>query len=69
MADGPTVEGDKSVLSGQPVQIVKINDEDHTFELDEEALGKILSNSKIRDKPICVVSVAGLFFGVCLVNH
>jgi len=59
MTDGPTFEGDKSSLSGHPVQIITINDEEHTFELDEEAMGKILNDNNIRDKPICVVSVAG----------
>ena len=40
------------------VQIVKINEDDHSFELDEEALDRILNNDKVKDKPVCVVSVA-----------
>lgn len=46
-------------IEGRPVQVVKINDEDHTFMLDEEALNDILKDEKIRDKPLCIVSVAG----------
>jgi len=48
---------------GRAVQIVKINDEDaeHSFTLDEEALKEILNKPDVRDKPICVVSVAGAF--------
>jgi len=50
-------------MVGRPVQIVKINDEDaeHTFTLDEEALQEILNKDEIRDKPVCVVAVAGAF--------
>lgn len=43
----------------EAVQIVRINDEDHSFSLDEDALNKILNDDKIKDKPVCVVSVAG----------
>jgi len=43
--------------------VVKINDEDeeHSFTLDENALSQILNRPDVRDKPICVVSVAGAF--------
>ncbi len=40
-------------------QIIKINEEDQTFSLDEGALEKILFNTKVKDKPVCVISVAG----------
>ena len=45
----------------RPVQIVKIDDdsETHNFILDEEALNEILNKDNIRDKPICILSVAG----------
>ena len=45
----------------RPVQIVKIDDESetHNFILDEEALNEILNKDNIRDKPICILSVAG----------
>jgi len=47
----------------RPVQIVKIDDESetHNFILDEEALNEILNKDNIRDKPICILSVAGAF--------
>jgi atlastin len=40
---------------------VKINDDDHTFTLDEESLSKILDDDRVKDKPVCIVSVAGAF--------
>ena len=45
----------------RPVQIVKIDDESeaHNFILDEDALNEILNRDEIRDKPICILSVAG----------
>ena len=47
----------------RPVQIVKIDDESetHNFILDEDALNEILNRDEIRDKPICIISVAGKF--------
>jgi len=51
----------EKAMKGQPVQIVEISDEDHSFKLNEEALIKILSNEKVKDLPVCVVSVAGAF--------
>lgn len=52
-----------SQRGGRAVQIVKIDDdsETHNFVLDEEALHTILNRDNIRDKPICIVSVAGAF--------
>eukprot|EP00096_Caligus_rogercresseyi_P004699 TRINITY_DN1910_c0_g1_i1.p1 TRINITY_DN1910_c0_g1~~TRINITY_DN1910_c0_g1_i1.p1 ORF type:complete len:527 (-),score=169.95 TRINITY_DN1910_c0_g1_i1:378-1958(-) len=44
-----------------PVQIVQINDDDHTFQLDEDALTEILSDERVKDKPVAVISVAGAF--------
>ena len=48
-------------IMGRAVQIVKIDDESetHKFFLDEEALNNILNKDNIRDKPICIISVAG----------
>ena len=45
----------------RPIQIVKINDEseEHSFYLDEDALNDILNKDDIRDKPLCIISVAG----------
>ena len=45
---------------GKPIQIVKIDDEgDHSFYLDEDALSEIMNDERIRDKSLCIVSVAG----------
>jgi hypothetical protein len=57
----PEVKSSGSGLNGgSPIQIVKIGDEgSHSFFLDEEALSTILNNERIRDKPLCIVSVAG----------
>lgn len=44
---------------GGPIQIVKIDEDDHTFFLDEDALNRILQDDRVKDKPICIVSVAG----------
>ncbi len=49
------------------LQAVKINDDDHTFTLDEELLNEILDDEKVRDKPVCVVSVAGSMKSLFLV--
>lgn len=47
---------------GEAIQIVKIDeDEKHSFYLDEEALKKITDDERIRDKPLCIVSLAGAF--------
>lgn len=45
---------------GHPVQVVLAHP-DHTFELDEEALSKILLQDNIKDRSVVVVSVAGAF--------
>uniref|UniRef100_A0A8D0HE97 GB1/RHD3-type G domain-containing protein n=1 Tax=Sphenodon punctatus TaxID=8508 RepID=A0A8D0HE97_SPHPU len=44
-----------------PIQIVLAHEDDHNFELDDEALEKILLQEHIRDLNIVVVSVAGAF--------
>ncbi|XP_075563176.1 atlastin-2 isoform X2 [Pelecanus crispus] len=45
----------------RPIQIVFAHEDDHNFELDEEALEKILLQEHIKDLNIVVVSVAGAF--------
>lgn len=45
---------------GRPVQIVQAHS-DHTFELDEEALARILLQDDVKDRSVVVVSVAGAF--------
>ena len=47
-------------MEGRPIQIV-VAKEDHTFELDEEALASIVCQDHVKDKPIAVISVAGAF--------
>ncbi|XP_065127870.1 atlastin-3 [Paramisgurnus dabryanus] len=44
-----------------PVQIVTVNKEDHSFDLDTKALSRILLAPEVRDKNVVVVSVAGAF--------
>lgn len=46
--------------AARPVQIV-LAKEDHTFELDHEALQEILLSEEVRDKSVVVLSVAGAF--------
>ena len=47
---------------GEAIQIVKIDEEDtHNFILDEEALKNIMDDERIRDKPLCIVSLAGKY--------
>ena len=50
-----------SGLLGEAVQIVSIDESDHSFILDEIALNKIVNQEDIKDKPICVLSVAGTY--------
>ncbi|XP_053134505.1 atlastin-3 isoform X2 [Hemicordylus capensis] len=44
-----------------PVQIVLVHKEEHSFELDEKALSRVLLQDAIRDMDVVVVSVAGAF--------
>ncbi|XP_064623844.1 atlastin-2-like isoform X2 [Lineus longissimus] len=55
-----SVSASGAQLKGEPVQIV-LATEEHTFELDEEALSKILLDPRVRDRNVVVVSVAGAF--------
>ena len=47
-------------MRGEPVQVVTTSDE-HTFELDEEALESILLHPRVKDCSVVVLSVAGAF--------
>ncbi|KAK3919829.1 Atlastin [Frankliniella fusca] len=53
---------DKSgtIMTGHPVPIVLVS-KDHKFELDEEALERILLQDHVKDKHVVIVSVAGAF--------
>ena len=43
-----------------PIQIVTVQD-DHSFDLDMDALREVLMSDEVRDKKVAVVSVAGAF--------
>ena len=49
----------EKAMKGHPIQIIEIDSDDHSFKLNEDALKKMLSNDRIKDLPVCVVSVAG----------
>ncbi|MGH0128670.1 UNVERIFIED_CONTAM: hypothetical protein FKN15_064872 [Acipenser sinensis] len=53
--------GDIPMKEARPIQIVLAHEDDHNFELDEEALERILMQEHIRDLNVVVVSVAGAF--------
>lgn len=44
----------------RPVQVLLVKD-DHTFELNEAALSRILLSEKVRDREVVAISVAGAF--------
>lgn len=47
------------IKMAKPVQIVKLDKKNDGIDLDIEALANICLNEKCRDRPICVVSIAG----------
>jgi atlastin len=47
-------------MEGRPIQIV-VSRDDHSFELDEDALAAVLLQDHVKDKNVVVVSVAGAF--------
>ena len=51
---------DVEIPKARPVCILKTKD-DHTFELDEEALEGILLQPEIKNRKVAVVCVAGAF--------
>ncbi|XP_060165206.1 atlastin-2 isoform X3 [Globicephala melas] len=59
--DDDLVNSDEVMKKPCPVQIVLAHEDDHNFELDEEALEQILLQEHIRDLNVVVVSVAGAF--------
>lgn len=52
---------DEGEEQARPVQILRAEEERHGFELDAEALEKILLQERVRDLHVVVVSVAGAF--------
>ncbi|XP_030414975.1 atlastin-1 [Gopherus evgoodei] len=53
-------EEEAAVKKPGPVQVLIVKD-DHSFELDEAALNRILLSEAVRDKEVVAVSVAGAF--------
>uniref|UniRef100_A0A8C4VDB7 GB1/RHD3-type G domain-containing protein n=1 Tax=Gopherus evgoodei TaxID=1825980 RepID=A0A8C4VDB7_9SAUR len=53
-------EEEVAVKKPGPVQVLIVKD-DHSFELDEAALNRILLSEAVRDKEVVAVSVAGAF--------
>lgn len=53
-------EEEEAESKARPVQVLLVKD-DHTFELDETALSRILLNKEVRDREVVAVSVAGAF--------
>jgi atlastin len=46
---------------GQPVQVVRLDKKSNGLELNIDALAEICLNEKCRERPLCVVSIAGDF--------
>lgn len=59
MYQTPTAE-DPCGPKPHPMQIVKVL-EDHSFDLDMEALREVLLSDEVKDRKVVVVSVAGAF--------
>ncbi|MBN3291481.1 ATLA1 protein, partial [Polypterus senegalus] len=53
-------EEEEPVTQAEPVQVLIVKD-DHSFELDEAALNRILLSEAVRDREVVAVSVAGAF--------
>ena len=50
------------VMGARPVQIVATDEEEHSFTLNEDLLEEVLiSDERVRDKKVVVISVAGAF--------
>jgi len=47
-------------MGGSAVQVINASAE-HIFELNEEALSEVLMRDEVKDRFVCVVSVAGAF--------
>ncbi|XP_078464774.1 atlastin-2-like isoform X1 [Lampetra fluviatilis] len=60
VTEGPPAVQEVPMREARPVQVVRACS-DHSFELDEEALGRVLLDERVRDKDVVVVSVAGAF--------
>ena len=52
--------GEEDDAKPRPLQIVRVK-EDHSFELDMDALAKVLLSDTVKNRKVVVVSVAGAF--------
>jgi atlastin len=50
-----------TILTAEAIQIVQVNEEAHTFHLDEENLTRIILQDNIKNREVVIVSVAGAF--------
>jgi atlastin len=50
-----------TILTAEAVQIVKVNDEAHTFLLSEEELTRLILKNDVKNRDVVIVSVAGAF--------
>lgn len=48
-------------MAGRPIQIVRLDKKSNGLEINIDALAEICLNEKCRDRPLCVVSIAGDF--------
>ena len=53
--------GGGSILTAEAVQIVKVNEEAHTFRLSDEDISKFILQDNIKNRDVVIVSVAGAF--------
>lgn len=47
-------------MPGEAVQVISTSEE-HTFLLNEDQLSEVLMREEVKDRYVCVVSVAGAF--------
>lgn len=50
-----------TIQTAEAIQIVKVNEETHTFRLSEDDLTSIILQDNIRNRDVVIVSVAGAF--------
>lgn len=50
-----------SILTAEAIQIVKVNEEAHTFRLSDEDLTKFILQENVKNRDVVIVSVAGAF--------
>jgi hypothetical protein len=50
-----------TILTAEAVQIVKVNEDAHTFILSEEELTKLILKNDVKNRDVVIVSVAGAF--------